>query len=246
MRVDSVEAYDPPERVRRYDADMDIMHPLRLKMIDVALELLPFDRTDTLRVLDLGVGTGASSRQFMEKYVNAEVVAVDGAASMLELAKFRLREYSHRVQWVVSDFRAMPAKLLEPDTIDVVISCYALHHLNAQEKLAVLKSVVRAIRPGGWILNADLVVADAPDIERRIQEIRVEAITGRAPANDSRFCSPEATRQYLDELEEMEQDQPQTLMQDIRILRESGIENAEVFWKELREAVTGGSKVNAT
>ena len=41
MRVDSVEAYDPPERVRRYDADMDIMHPLRLKMIDVALELFP-------------------------------------------------------------------------------------------------------------------------------------------------------------------------------------------------------------
>jgi len=246
MRVDSVEAYDPPERVRRYDADMEIMHPLRLKMIDVALELLPFDRTDALRVLDLGVGTGAFSRQLMEKYLNAEVVAVDGAASMLELAKFRLREYSNRVKWVVSDFRAMPTELLEPDTIDLVISSYALHHLNAQEKLAVLKSVVRAIRPGGWFLNADLVIADAPDIEQRLQEIRVEAITGRAPANDSRFCSPEATRQYLDELEEMEQDQPQTLKQDIRILRESGIANAEVFWKELREAVTGGSKANAT
>ncbi len=246
MRADSVEAYDPPERVRRYDADMDIMHPLRLKMIDVALELLPFDRTDTLRVLDLGVGTGAFSRQLMEKYVNTEVVAVDGAASMLELAKFRLREYSNRVKWVVSDFRAMPTDLLEPYTIDVVISSYALHHLNAQEKLAVLKSVVRAIRPGGWFLNADLVIADAPDIEQRIQEIRVEAITARAPANDGRFCSPEATRQYLDELEEMEQDRPQTLKQDIRILRESGIANAEVFWKELREAVTGGSKANAT
>lgn len=245
MRFDSVEAYDPPERVRRYDIDMDIMHPLRLKMIDVALELLPFHRTQALRSLDLGVGTGAFSQQFMERYVNSEMVAVDGASSMLELAKSRLREFSHRVEWVVSDFRAIPTRFLEPDTFDVVISSYALHHLNAREKLAVLKSVVRAIRPGGWILNADLVMADAPDIERRIQEIRVEAITMRAPLNDNRFCSPEATRHYLDELEKMEQDQPQTLSQDIQILRESGITNAEVFWKEFREAVTGGSKSNA-
>ena len=245
MRFDSVEAYDPPERVRRYDTDMDIMHPLRLRMIDVALDLLPFHREQALRALDLGVGTGVFSQQFMERYVNSEMLAIDGASSMLDLARSRLREFSHRVEWVVSDFRAIPTKLLMPDTFDVVISSYALHHLNAQEKLAVLRSIVRAIKPGGWILNADLVIADAPDIERRIQEIRVEAITGRAPVNDSRFCSPEATRHYLNELEEMEQDQPLTLKQDIRILRESGITNAEVFWKELREAVTGGSKSNA-
>jgi ubiquinone/menaquinone biosynthesis C-methylase UbiE len=242
MSSDSVEAYDPPERVRRYDADMDIMHPLRQKMIDVALELLPFHRTQALNVLDLGVGTGAFSQQFMERYINSEVVAIDGSSSMLELAKSRLLEFSHRVEWVVSDFRAIPTKLLEPDTFDVVISSYALHHLNAHEKLAVVKSVVRAIRPGGWFLNSDLVIADTPDIERRLQEIRVEAITRRAPAKDTRFHSLEATRRYLDELEEIEQDQPQTLKQDLRILRESGITNAEVFWKELREAVTGGSK----
>ena len=246
MRFESIEAYGPPERVRRYDADMDIMHPLRQKMIDVALELLPFHRAQALRVLDLGVGTGAFSQQFMERYLNSEVVAIDGSSSMLELAKTRLLEFSHRVEWVVSDFRAIPAKLLEPDVFDVVISAYALHHLNADEKLTVLRSVVPAIRPGGWILNADLVLADDPDIERRIQEIRVEAITRRAPVNDKRFCNPEATRQYLDELEEIEQDQPQTLTQDIRVLRESGITNAEVFWKELREAVTGGWKISAT
>ena len=246
MRFDSVEAYDPPERVRRYDADMDIMHPLRLEMIDVALELLPFHRTQALRALDLGVGTGAFSQQFLERHENSVMVAVDGASSMLELAQSRLREYSHRVEWVVSDFRAIPTKLLEPDTFDVVISSYALHHLNAHEKLAVLKSVVHAIRPGGWFLNADIVIADTPDIECRLQEIRVQGITRRAPAKDTRFHSLEATRCYLDEMEEIEQDQPQTLKQDLRILRESGITNAEVFWKELREAVTGGSKENVT
>lgn len=186
------------------------------------------------------------SQKFLEKYTDSSVVAIDGASSMLELAKLRLGELSQRVEWVVSDFRAIPTELIRPDTFDVVISSYALHHLSAQEKLAVLKSVVRAIRPGGWVLNADIVVAEAADIEQRIQEIRVKAITDRAPAQDERFCSTEATRQFLDELEAMEQDQPQTLDQDVRTFRESGITNAEVFWREYREAVIGGSKENAT
>jgi ubiquinone/menaquinone biosynthesis C-methylase UbiE len=246
MHSDSVDAYEPPERVRKYDADMEIMHPLRLKMIEVALELLPFQRTQSLKALDLGVGTGVFSKRFLDKYTNSRVVAIDGASSMLELAKLRLRELSQRVEWVLSDFRAIPAELIQPDTFDVVISSYALHHLSAQEKLVVLKSVVRAIKPGGWFLNADLVVAEAPDIEQRIQEIRVKAIAGRAPIQDERFYSIEATRQFLDELEATEQDQPQTLDQDVRTFRESGITNAEVFWREYREVVIGGSKANAT
>jgi hypothetical protein len=91
-------------------------------------------------------------------------------------------------------------------------------------------------------LNADIAEAEAPDVERRIQEIRVEAVTDRAPAPDERFRSCGATRQFLDDLEAAEQDQPQTLETDIRILREAGIAGAEVFWKEYREAVMGGTK----
>jgi ubiquinone/menaquinone biosynthesis C-methylase UbiE len=246
MSSDSIDAYDLPERVRRYDADMDIMHPLRHKMIEIALDILPFPDEQALKVLDLGVGTGAFTRRFLEKYPNAEVVAIDGSLAMIELARVRLMEYSHRVEYLVSDFRAIPATILESDAFDVVISSYALHHLSANEKLAVLRSVAPAIRPGGWLSNADIVVADSPDIERRIQTLRVEAVTQRAPADDERFRSTAATRKHLAELEEAEQDQPQTLADDLRILRESGIENADVFWKEFREAVTGGCRMSAS
>ena len=246
MSSDSIDAYDPPERVRRYDADMDVMHPLRHKMIEIALDILPFPREVALKVLDLGVGTGAFTLRFVERYSNSAVLAIDGSSSMLELAKARLHEYAHRVEYLVSDFRAIPATVLEPDAFDVVISSYALHHLSTDEKLSVLRAVVPAIKPGGWLLNADIVGADSPDIDQRIQELRVEGVTQRAPVDDKRFCSPAATKKYLEEMEELEQDQPQTLADDIRVLRESGIENADVLWKELREAVIGGSKANAS
>ncbi|MCP4004296.1 MAG: class I SAM-dependent methyltransferase [bacterium] len=245
MHSDSAEAYDLPARVQTYDADMDIMHPLRWKMIDVALEVLPFHQTQSLRALDLGTGTGVFSKRFLEAYPDSEVVAIDGAASMMELAKARLGALGQRVEWVLSDFQSMPATLLKPNTFDVAFSSYALHHLDALEKRAVLNSIVQSIKPGGWFLNADIVVAAAPAVEQRIQEIRINSVTDRAPAKDERFSSTDATRQYLGELEAQEQDQPQTLDEDLRILRESGLSNSEVFWREYREAVIGGSKASS-
>jgi hypothetical protein len=38
----SIKAYDIPERVASYDAEMELMHPNRSKMVAVALEVLPF------------------------------------------------------------------------------------------------------------------------------------------------------------------------------------------------------------
>ncbi len=242
MKSDSIEAYSLPDRVRTYDADMDVMHPLRRKMIDVALEVLPFDPTRPLAALDLGVGTGVFAQRFLEHYPSSHIVGVDGAARMLELAKSRLGELAGRVEWVVADFKALPAALLTPDTFDVVISSFALHHLDSRHKLHLLTSVVRAIKPGGWFLNADLVVAAAPEVEQRFQEIRVAAVTERAPEGDERFHSPAATRRYLDDLEAAEQDQPLTLEEDLRLLRQAGLASAEVLWKEYREAVIGGPK----
>ena len=241
MRTESIEAYDLPERVRRYDADMDIMHPLRWKMIDVALEVLPFPQSQALKVLDLGVGTGVFTKRLLETHPASSVIAVDGAEAMLQLAAARLGKLSDRVQWVQADFLALPQRTTEPDSLDLVISSYALHHLNAPQKLAVLKNIVSALRPDGWVLNADIVVGETEQTERRHQQLRVAGVTSRAPDDDKRFQTEEATRATLDELEAAEQDQPQKLSTDMRILREAGIKNAEVFWKEHREAVTGGS-----
>lgn len=242
MKSTSIEAYDLPDRVAQYDADMEIMHPLRWKMIDVALDVIPFAHDAGLKVLDLGVGTGAFSKRLLERFPKARVVAVDGAASMFGLAKARLGALADRVDWVLSDFRGLSEALLAGGSYDAVISSYALHHLNAEEKGAVLAKTVRAIRPGGWLLNADLVTAQAPEVERRIQELRVQGIVARAPDSDERFRSAERTRQFLDDLEAAEQDRPQTLDTDLRLLREAGLLNAEVFWKEHREAVMGGSR----
>lgn len=186
------------------------------------------------------MGAGFFSQRMLETYVNSSIVAIDGAAAMLELAKARLSELSKRVEWIRADFRDLPSAVLSPDRFDVVITSYALHHLNGDEKLGVLEQVVKSLKPSGWFLNADIVKAESKGVEQRIQELRVKGVTSRAPKLDDRFGSAERTRTFLDELEATEQDQPQTLDADIKIARKAGISNAEVYWKEYREVVFGG------
>jgi Methylase involved in ubiquinone/menaquinone biosynthesis len=242
MTEQSIAAYDVSQRVKTYDADMELMHPNRSKMVQIAIEVLPFPRTATLRAIDLGIGTGYFTKQFLNHFPNSTVLGIDGAQAMVELAKARLRSLASRVQFVIGDFRHLRQLAPDPGTADVVFSAYALHHLSRPDKEKVLREVVELLVPGGWFVNADLIVADSPELEGRLQEIRVAGIVERAAGSDNRFADSPSTRRFLADLEKKERDQPLTLAEDLEVLRSSGLNNVSVFWLEYRELVTAGQK----
>jgi DNA-binding FadR family transcriptional regulator len=91
-------------------------------------------------------------------------------------------------------------------------------------------------------VNADLIVADSPQIEERIQQLRVKGIVERAGGKDTRFQDAATTRRFLDDLEQKDGDQPQTLLDDLQILRSAGLRGASVLWLEHREAVFVGQR----
>jgi tRNA (cmo5U34)-methyltransferase len=217
------------------------MHPLRSKMSDVLLEVLPLGRNQPLRCVDLGVGTGMLTARVLDVFPFATIVAVDGADAMIELCRARLGPAARRVEFLVAGFQSMPAHRLQPESMDAVFSAYALHHLTREAKRDLIAQALRWLKPGGWFLNADLVVARDPSVEQRIQVLRETGIVSRA-AGDSRFFTRESTRAYLTQLEAGEHDQPLTLEEDLETARQAGLLSVEVFWKEYREAVWGGPK----
>jgi len=242
MKSNSIDAYDYSSRVVSYDREMEIMHPNRSKMIEIALEVLPINTNSQFTALELGSGTGYFTKQFLEKFPKATVIAVDGAASMVDLAKERLRTFSDKVDFRVSDFRKLNDIIAPDEKVNVVFSSYALHHLDFKDKTEVIKTIIRLLEPGGWFLNADLVMPESPEIRERIQNIRINGIIKRGKHIDKKFRDFESTQQYLQKLEAEEHDQPLTLMDDLKILKKAGMKNVSVFWLEYRELVLGGQK----
>ena len=242
MSERSIAAYDVSQRVKTYDADMELMHPNRSKMVQIALEVLPFPRTAALRGIDLGIGTGYFTECFLNRFPNSRVLGIDGAPAMIELAKARLKSSESRVEFIAGDFRKLQELAPDAGAVDVIFSAYALHHLNRFDKETVLKQVVALLVPAGWFLNADLLVADSPELESRLQQIRIAGIVERAGGADNRFADSALTRQFLADLELKEADQPLTLAEDLSLLRSSSLKNVSAFWLEYREFVSGGQK----
>jgi len=242
MSTDSIAAYERPARVASYDATMDVMHPNRHKMVEISLEILPFDPQSTITALDLGTGTGFFTQKFLERFPQASVISVDGSSSMLEMARTRLAPFAARVDFRIGDFRQLRDIILEKERGEVVFSSYAFHHLNRGEKKEVISQVLCFLKPEGWLINADIVRNESNVIEERIQQVRVEGIVRRARGIDPRFRDAPSTHQFLDELEAADKDQPLTLAEDLQLLRGAGLKHVGVFWSEYREVVIGGRK----
>lgn len=115
-------------------------------------------------VLDLGCGTGNTALALPE---DCRVVAVDLSQNMLDLAREKLAGR-------VVTFHA--GEILEYvhgadlGGFDVVTSCYALHHLTADEKLRLFDRLREGLGPGARVLIGDLMIRSERDQQRIIEQ----------------------------------------------------------------------------
>ena len=110
-------------------------------------------------VLDLGIGTGNLAARLPPC---GRLVGVDVSERMLELAE---ASSGPRSSWCrptcsrSSRDRADGASDAGPDRFDVIVSTYAIHHLTADEKVALIGAAARRLAPGGRLVVGDLMVA---------------------------------------------------------------------------------------
>jgi tRNA (cmo5U34)-methyltransferase len=240
--MSSIGAYDDRARIAKYDADMEVMHPNRGKMADIALDFLACQNPAPRQVLDLGCGTGFVAQRLLARFPDVTITALDGAQNMLNLAASRLKAVSAQVRYLRADFRDLAALDLPSGGFDAVFSAYALHHLNATEKRDVLEACYGLLAPGGFFFNADLVKNPSQDFEACIQDLRVAGILDRADARDKRFLDAPTTHAYLTTMEQAEGDQPLDLEADLLVFRKAGFSPVGALWVEYREAVICAQK----
>ena len=77
------------EGAKDYDFARKQLIPCFDDFYGTALDLIPFAKTDKIKVLDLGAGTGLFASLVSQCYLNAEFVLYDLSSGMLEEAKSR-------------------------------------------------------------------------------------------------------------------------------------------------------------
>lgn len=115
------------------------------------------------RVLDVGIGTGNLADRISRRH-GATVVGVDQSREMLRRAREKLPE----AELLEGNFLALP---IAAQSVDAVVTTYALHHLPEQSKRLAVAEMVRVLRPGGRIVIGDNMFLDAAARETEHQRL---------------------------------------------------------------------------
>jgi tRNA threonylcarbamoyl adenosine modification protein (Sua5/YciO/YrdC/YwlC family) len=103
-------------------------------------------------ILELGTGTGETTRRLLQRFPEATLVGVDESEPMLAAARASLP--ADRVQLYVQ-------RLQDPlpgGPFDLVASALSVHHLDSGEKADLFRRVRAVLRPGGRLVLGDVVV----------------------------------------------------------------------------------------
>lgn len=135
----------------------------------VVLKMLPFysemhtdmigqiaeEKTENLKILELGFGTGTLTYRVMKEYPNAQVLGVDNHEENIDKAMEKLNNFPN-FKPIKADFKNFETS----DLFDAVISALSIHHLSDEEKQKYFKFIFENLSVGGRFIIGDIVKSE--------------------------------------------------------------------------------------
>lgn len=183
-----------------------------------ALEQIPFKRTDAIRALDLGAGTGLFSWHVLEEYPAAMFTLCDLAPKMLEIAQQRFVQYPGQFNYLTEDYRQFSAD----QKFDLVISSLSIHHLSHEDKRALFARVHYLLDDGGLFINIDQVWGPTEYWQNHYWNQWLEQVRNSGASEDQIAASVQRRKEY---------DREASLADQLQWLGQAGFSQVDCVYK---------------
>ena len=208
-RILESEVMDTPDEALDYDA-MDHSEVNRIFVDDFLSSLKTAglwaedwgNRSESLKVLDVGTGTAQISIELSRRSISCKVTAIDLSAEMLKVAARNVAEAGLEQSIVLErvDAKSLP---YHNASFDALISNSIVHHIP--KPVQALSEMIRVLSPGGVLFVRDLL---RPDDRKTLDQL-VAAYAGDANQHQQQMFRDSLNaaltlreiRQFLNELD---------------------------------------------
>ncbi|RQW77390.1 MAG: class I SAM-dependent methyltransferase [Methylococcus sp.] len=194
-----------------------------------------------LSVLELGCGTGFTTRHLLLGRTDIRLLSVDNAPAMLNQAREFLADAVEAGRLELREADALGALRSQPDqSVDIVASAYTLHNFLFGYRHQVLAEILRVLRPGGVFVNGDRYAME--DAAAHLANTQTE-LTGYFRILLDEMQRPDLLEQWvLHHFSDESEEHLMKLSPQLAEMTELGFESLQVHFRETVNALVSGVK----
>ena len=117
--------------------------PFGAEQAGLMLQVVNYFVKEPQKILDLSCGNGFLAEILLRTYTNAKAVCIDHSAPMIEQAKLHMAPYQDRCEHHAGDFSQQFEQYAEANSVDIIVSGYAIHHLPHDMKKLCMPKFIR-------------------------------------------------------------------------------------------------------
>ena len=223
----------------------DIIMPERRTQFAIVTNLFPFATADSFSFIDIGCGEGFLSQVILDQYPNSVCHATDVAEDMIDKAQALLGSYGNRVN--ISQHNIHDADYLSnvvAGPVGIITSSLAIHHCDNKEKAALYKAAFEKLTSPGAMIIIDAVKPASDhgvEINKKYWKFYIQQQSQQLTGSDEEYKKfKNVPNMFYDQ--PAEEDQPATLVDNLRMLNGAGFKNVDCFWKKCGFTIFGGYK----
>ncbi len=178
-------------------------------------------------MLDLGCGDGIITAAIADADPMVSATLLDGSSDMLEKSRERLSGLKN-ARYICASFQEILRNDIVDGTFNFIASSLAIHHLSLDDKKTLFKYAHEHLKPDGYFVNIDVVLAPSERLEQWYLSLWRDWIDERTRTlglNGEQFES------VIDGYKDNKDNKPDTLKDQLEALRAVGFSDADCYFK---------------
>ena len=189
--------------------------------------ILSYKNDDAIKLLELGIGTGLTTKKILDIKPHIHVDAIDFSHTMIQGAQKLLEPYN--VNFIEGDY----AKITFDKDYDIVCSVIGIHHQTQEGKKELFNKIYTSLKSGGIFVFGDLVTYKNKHVAALNNAKHFHHLVNNT-TNDTTLTEWAFHHQYLNELAPLED--------QLEWLKEAGFRIVDVIYRHFNTVLIVAKK----